>query len=126
MSNESTCAAPPSASTAGSESPSTDALLDVLGDRRRRRALSVLLGRPGPVALDDLAEEVAAREAGDPPADTGSEEEFRVRTALHHVHLPKLDDAGLVEYCTERNVVETEAAAFDATPYLEVAATADR
>lgn len=65
-----------------------DAMLDVLGNRHRRRVLSALVGCNGPVALTDLA-----AEAGD-----GAAAPQHVRTTLHHVHLPKLDDIGLVEY----------------------------
>lgn len=61
---------------------------DVLSDRRRRRAVAVVRRAPAPVTIADLAERIAAREC----ADRGS-----VRCSLYHVHLPRLEDAGVVD-----------------------------
>ena len=68
----------------------------LLAAERRRRVLAVLEDRSAPVTLEELAVEVAARETGleCPPGDTVTE----VTTSLHHVHLPKLADYGVVEY----------------------------
>lgn len=63
---------------------------------RRRHALAVLLDRSAPVDLADLAATVAEREDGMVPEDEGDVE--RVRTTLHHVHLPMLDDHDLLTY----------------------------
>jgi len=57
-----------------------------------------------PVDLPELATQVVAMEADvDPDAVTETE---RARTAskLHHVHLPRLADAGFVEYDPDANV----------------------
>lgn len=62
---------------------------------RRRVVLSVLECRAEPVARDELAREVAAREAdGEPSTEAVAD----LRVALHHLHLPKLEAAGLIEY----------------------------
>lgn len=70
---------------------------------RRRYALDALAEYDDPVDLEELAEAVAARE------DDLDESEPSVRsamaTALHHIHLPKLADAGVVEYDPRSNVV---------------------
>jgi hypothetical protein len=79
---------------------------DVRGEdasiERRRAALSVLESRDGPQERADLACGVAAREADGEPT-TGAVEEVEV--ALHHVHLPKLDRAGLLEYDADEGIV---------------------
>ncbi len=69
------------------------AVLDCLADDRRRVVLAVLAVHDGPMDRRALAREVAAR---DPDAD-GSAAVRDVLGSLHHVHLPKLVDAGLVE-----------------------------
>lgn len=57
----------------------------------RRRVLSVLIDR-GVVRREALAESIAA-DGSIAPDDRG-----RVEIALHHEHLPKLEDGQLIEY----------------------------
>ncbi|QLH81020.1 DUF7344 domain-containing protein [Halosimplex pelagicum] len=68
----------------------TDELFAVLSDSNRRFVLSHLAQRETPPALDPLAGALAEWN------DDLTREDARI--ALHHVHLPKLGDAGLVEY----------------------------
>lgn len=75
-----------------------DAVLECLASRRRRIVLSVLVAREPPVGRTTLMSAVAAREQ-DGPVDPGEVEPTRnLRVDLHHVHLPKLADAGLIDY----------------------------
>lgn len=65
----------------------------------RRRTIEALSERSSPVALSDLAAAITTRENGaDPPSDARSK---RSPVALHHIHLPKLEDAGVVHYDPE-------------------------
>lgn len=74
----------------------------LLASARRRAVLTVLAGTDGEIDLDELAPAVAAREeeAGDGPAD--------VRVTLHHVHLPMLADAGVLDYDHESCRVDAD------------------
>ena len=65
-----------------------DAFYRLLADRERRALLGVLLERSGPISMEDLRGRLADV--------IGEEDHAGIR--LHHVHLPKLDEAGLVEY----------------------------
>ncbi len=69
-----------------------------LADAARRRVLAVLDEHDHPVAVPDLARFVSARETGRDPAAVPDREYRRTLRRLRHVHLPKLDDAGLVAY----------------------------
>jgi hypothetical protein len=73
----------------------------LLASERRRLALSVLSERSSPVALEELADEIARRETDLDENDAESVK--RVRTTLHHVHLPKMSDRDLLEYDTRSN-----------------------
>lgn len=73
-----------------------DGLVDALADDYRRRVLAVLDDRDDPVSRADLAVDAAA-------ALSVTAEQLRV--ALHHVHLPKLEAQGLLEYDTDDGVV---------------------
>ncbi|WP_162224554.1 DUF7344 domain-containing protein [Halorussus amylolyticus] len=73
----------------GSHPRSLDSVFDVLATERRRNVLYALYESAGRVALSDLADEVASVEGADFE---------RVATSLHHVHLPRLAEVGVVEY----------------------------
>ena len=68
----------------------------LLASDRRRVVLDVLEGRPGPTDLAELARLVAEREES--AATPRPESVGRVELTLHHNHLPRLDDAGVIEY----------------------------
>jgi hypothetical protein len=65
----------------------------------RRAVLTVLSETEEPTTLDALAAEIRPLDEGDTAPDL-------LPVALHHVHLPKLDEAGLVRYDHEDHVVE--------------------
>jgi len=75
---------------------SRDERFELLAAERRRLALAVLSERDAPLGLDDLATAVATRQSD----DGAPENEVIDRTAvsLHHVHLPRLGDADVVDY----------------------------
>ncbi|WP_415378963.1 hypothetical protein [Halosimplex sp. TS25] len=81
-----------------------EARYDLLADGRRRLALAELAERAAPVALGDLAEAVAAREEDDASPPVGAVE--RVAVSLHHVHLPRVEDHGVIDYDPAANRVE--------------------
>lgn len=80
-----------------------DAVFDALGHQRRRTVLHYLRERPdGRSSVDELAEALADRRGNG--TDDGPTPE-RVTASLVHHHLPKLEDAGVVEYETETGTV---------------------
>ncbi|QLD88824.1 hypothetical protein HWV07_07160 [Natronomonas salina] len=83
------------------DEPSTDIALDVLADEYRRLAVEALFGRDGPIQIADLAAAVAEGIHDGTPEDS----EREIATALHHVHLPKLADADLLDYDAESTTV---------------------
>lgn len=75
----------------------------LLSDERRRIVLDVLDGRSAPLHLEELASAVAEREAGGGGA---TDAQRAVVVALHHNHLPRLADVGLVGYDPTSGFVE--------------------
>jgi len=67
----------------------------LLSDDRRRLTLDVLAERPATATLSEVATEIAAREDG---CDAGSDSVERIEVALHHTHLPKMDELGVLSY----------------------------
>lgn len=116
----------PSADSANHEMElSRDLVFDVLKNRRRRYALHYLKQQEGSVKLSDLAEQVAAWENDTTIGAISAAERKRVYTALYQSHLPKLDDAGIVEYNQNRGLVELSEAAEQLDVYLELVSQDD-
>ncbi|WP_139136144.1 hypothetical protein [Haladaptatus sp. W1] len=91
------------------ENSSTDELTasdlhSLLAVERRRLVLDILTGIITTVELEELARRVVEREDGIDAADQDVME--RVVIGLHHNHLPRLDDAGLVDYDPDSHTVD--------------------
>ena len=71
----------------------TDSAFEVLADRHRRRVIRRLRAAGGTATLDQLIESVV-----DEVDAAASQRPELVRVQLHHVHIPKLRDVGLVEW----------------------------
>ncbi|TKX85357.1 hypothetical protein EXE43_14035 [Halorubrum sp. SS5] len=100
---------------------SEDDLFDVLANQRRRFAVHLLKSEPDDaVEIGEMAEQIAAWENGIDTAEISSSERKRVYTALQQSHLPKMDDAGVVEFNKARGVVEPTPALTDVDVYLDV------
>jgi hypothetical protein len=102
------------------ESPSEDELFDVLASRRRRYAVHALEDVETQTDLGTLAEQVAMWEYDVDVGELSSTERKRVYTALQQSHLPKMDDAGLVDFDKEQGVIEPTPELNDVDIYLEV------
>lgn len=97
-------------STRAENGPETDANLDdlsfrALADARRRRLLYLLL-EEGETTLDEAATLLAGWTAVESGAMTGPDDRERIRVRLHHVDLPLLSEAGLVDYDRERGTLD--------------------
>lgn len=104
-----------------------DDLFHLLKSSRRRRALRFLLAAESePVEMRTVAEAVAAEEYGKPVEALHSDERQRVYITLYQLHLPQLDDAGVIDYNQSRGRITTNPVieAFD--EYLEEDDTPNR
>ena len=90
---------------------SLDVAFDVLADGRRRAVISYLIQDERRVDLDELATHVTAVE---PTAADG-----QAAATLHHLHLPKLADAGLISYDGTQQTVVADDSIRTLKPYLE-------
>jgi hypothetical protein len=84
----------------------TDELVGLLVHPRRRRVLAALFSHTGPVTVRDLSNDVAAAEVEGPVEDVTDDERALVGLDLHHLHLPKLADYGVIAYDADRSLVE--------------------
>lgn len=91
---------------AGRASPGTDAIFSILSDERRRYALYCLQEHRQPMALADLADEVARLEYDERSLATiPAEDVKRVYMSLYHNHVPKMADANVLEYDQDSDAI---------------------
>jgi hypothetical protein len=112
-------------STGRDQSFSTDTIFEMLSNRRRRYVLHYLGQVEEPVTIRALSEQIAAWEHGVDRSEVTPKIRKRVYTALHQTHLPKMDQRGVVEYDTDRGVVELSDSVADFAIYLDVVAVED-
>ena len=99
--------------------PSTD-VFDVLSNRRRQYALHHLKRRPGNRAsLAELSQCVAAWEQGADPEELTYADRKSAHTSLSQFHLPKMREAGLVEFDPEDGLVRLTDTGVEVDVYLE-------
>lgn len=102
-----------------------DELFHLLQNERRRRALDYLRGKEGSVRMRDIVDHVAAAEHDTTPEALRSDERKRVHIALYQSHLPKLDQAGVLEYDQDRGIVTRTERAAELDRFLAAGAVAD-
>ncbi|WP_323190733.1 hypothetical protein [Halostella sp. PRR32] len=98
-----------------------DNVFEVLADQRRRNLLRYLLECDPPATVTEMADALLA--------DAGTEEveeRRNLRISLHHVHLPKLDETGFVDYDAETNRVVGRNGIDQIAPYLDITETLER
>ncbi|AUX08755.1 hypothetical protein AArcSl_1120 [Halalkaliarchaeum desulfuricum] len=98
----------------------TQDVYEVLRNERRRYALHALSVADGPVAVGDLADRVAAWEHDTTVAEVTERERHRVYTSLQQVHIPRLDEAGLVRFDEDRGIVDPSPEIETYDVYLDV------
>lgn len=83
---------------------SSERVEKLLADRRRRYALCCLYGRPNPVSLPDVADQITEWEYGGPVEEL-LDERLHVYMSLYHDHVPALEAADLVRYSQSADAV---------------------
>jgi len=74
-----------------------DLVFEILSNRRRRLVLHYLRESGEPCTIQEMAEEIAARENDVSTEDLTAQERKRVYVSLYQTHIPKLAETGLVD-----------------------------
>ncbi|MEF8800690.1 MAG: hypothetical protein V5A38_08600 [Halolamina sp.] len=93
-------------------------IFTILKNPRRRETLEYLERNDGEAELSDLAESLAARENDIEIEALSSTQRKRVYISLYQVHLPKMDDVGVIEFGKHRGTIELTDAGEILLPYL--------
>lgn len=95
-------------------------VFEVLRNQRRRYVLHFLKRDERPVELGDLAQQIAAWEYETTLEGVTPEQRKRVYTTLQQTHLPKMDEAGILTFDSDRGVIEATDRTRDISVYLEI------
>lgn len=97
---------------------SQDVVFDLLSSPRRRFVLYYLNQVDDEVEIGELADEVAAWENETDVEDLTSQQRKRVYVSLYQTHVPKMEDAGIIDYDSDRGTVSLADQAEDISAYL--------
>lgn len=100
------------------EKLSRDRVFDILSSPRRRYVLYYLREYGGPVELTDLAEELAAWENDTTVEELSPQARKRVYVSLYQTHVPKLQEAGLIDYDSDSGELSLADETTSVDPYL--------
>jgi hypothetical protein len=104
---------------ASEEALPLDVTFEMLKNRRRRLVLSYLRENGETTRIGDLAEHIAAIENDTDVAQLNSQQRKRVYIGLYQCHLPKMDDAGVVDFNQDRGLVDLRENADQLYAYLD-------
>ncbi|WP_293027550.1 hypothetical protein [Natronococcus sp.] len=86
---------------------SPDTILSAVANEHRRAILNAVTNASGKTLEDDvLVDRVADRVRDEDAKRESDEHRQRVRIALHHTHLPKLEEARMIDYETETGHIQ--------------------
>ena len=95
-----------------------DVVFRLLANERRRHTLTYLTECENPTTLSNLAEHIASLENGKSVRALSSSERKRVYVGLYQCHLPKMDDANVIDYNQSRGTIELRPEADQLLHYL--------
>ena len=105
--------------------PELDTVLDVCEHKHRRIVLAALADQYQSLSIDDLTNAIVKHEHHTSSSEASDETITKIRTALHHVHLPMLAEAEFIQYDPERKLVEPTAQLDRAESHLSVILAVD-
>lgn len=95
-------------------------VFSLLANRRRLEAIKVLSGVDGAIEFGELAETLACVEQETTREALSSDDRQAVYVSLYQTHVPKLRDAGVVEYDDDAGLVAPTDDLSQLTQYLDV------
>lgn len=101
------------------ETLSKDTIFELLKNQRRRDALGYLEENDGVATLSDMAEFIAAKENGITEQELSSSQRKRVYIGLYQCHLPKMANAGVIDFEKNRGDIEIRPLASQLEPFLD-------
>lgn len=83
-----------------------DTVLDLCQDKHRRIILAVLDAHKRTLTVQDLTKSIVKHNHNIPLTEVSAEAVTQINYRLHHLHLPKLEASGVIEYDSESQRVK--------------------
>lgn len=98
-----------------------DTVFELIKNERRRMVLKYIkTTEEDTVTIGDLAEYIAAYENGIDRVELNAQQRKRVYIGLYQCHLPKMDDANVIDFNKDRGRAELGQNADQLSPYLDI------
>lgn len=107
------------------ESTAFDSVLNLCQDQHRRIVLAVLTAEQRSLTLNDLTQTILKYNHQTPITEASTDEITEVRLSLYHRQLPKLASEGLIDYDSERQLIEPTERLEELQPTLATILDAD-
>lgn len=83
-----------------------DTVLKLCGEKHRRIVLAVLAEEQRSLTVNDLTGTILTHNHHTPVTEVSEEVLTEIRSSLYDTHIPKLESAGVIDYDSERKLVE--------------------
>ncbi|MDQ2049169.1 hypothetical protein RBH26_01595 [Natronolimnohabitans sp. A-GB9] len=102
-----------------------DTVLDLCRDRQRRIVLAVLADQQRSLTLNDLVKAISKHNHHRDVTAVSGDELSQIALSLYHEHIPMLETASVIDYDSERDLVEPTERFDELQPYLSAIVEAD-
>lgn len=102
-----------------------DTVLDLCRDQQRRIVLAVLADQQRSLTLNDLVKTIIKHNHHRSVTAVSGDELSRIRLSLFHEHVPALEAASVIDYDSDRELVEPTERFDELQPYLSAIIEAD-
>jgi len=102
-----------------------DSVLSLCQHQHRRVVLGTLAEEQRSLTLNDLTQAVLKYNHQTPPTEASKDVLTEIRLSLYHVHIPKLASEGLINYDSDRHLVEPTEQLEQVRPTLSTVLDAD-
>ena len=102
-----------------------DTVLDLCRDRHRRIILAVLADQQRPLTVNDLVKTIIKHNHQRSVTAVSADEVSQIRLSLDHQYIPALEAASVIDYDSDRELVEPTERFGELQPYLSAVIEAD-
>ncbi|MDS0474671.1 hypothetical protein [Natrinema sp. 1APR25-10V2] len=95
-----------------------DTVLELCRHPHRRTVLAVLAQQKRAITIQDITKTIAKHTHEAPLTEASGETLTRIQHSLHHVHLPKIEAAGVIDYDGQRHQIEPTQQLSQLQPFL--------
>ncbi|WP_425499371.1 DUF7344 domain-containing protein [Natronosalvus caseinilyticus] len=102
-----------------------DTVLDLCQSRRRRIVLALFADQQRSLTVNDLIKAIVKHDHHESITEVSAEVLTQIGIELKHAHIPRMEEAGVIEYNSKRKLAEPTDQFDQLQPYLSAIINAD-